>query len=236
MNRLRSASIGALVALAVGLSALTWRIVFADAGLLAGLVAGAAIIGAGFAVVGARWLRPGLALAITALIGLATFFIGEPRELASTGLLIGARPEFTAIPIGMSLGGSLLATNMLIRRSVAPLAVGVIGLVHAVAGAYTVAFGSASLLGMIVAVLAVIVALGLSTTALNDNEERIESEAGGQATWLPRLAVGSAALVVGAGLLWITSDTDAFDLRSRVNPPVEVLDAASPLSLSLIHI
>ena len=231
MNRLRSIAIGALVAVAIALTALTWRIVFADPGVVGGLIAGAAVLGAAIAVVGGPRFRPGIALAITALVGLAMLFVGEPRELATTGLLIGSRPEFLAIPVGASLGGSLLATNMLIRRSVAPLAVGVIGLVHSVAAAYTVSFGSPPFAALLGSVLAVVVALGLSTTALDNDDEHVESEASGLATWLPRLAVGGSALLVGSALLWVTSGADSFDLRNRINPPVEILDASSPLSL-----
>ncbi len=229
MSWVRAAAIGALVAVAIGLSGLTWRVIFADSLTIVGLVAAASVVGAAIAVAGSRWLRPGLALVAAGGMVAGMLLIGEPRELATTGLLIGSQAKFIAIPLGASLAGALLTTNMMIRRSVAPLGLAVIGVVHSLASAYSVAVESAGFWPLLAAVVAAIGALGLSTTSNADGETAPSTL--GAIGALPGLAVGAAAVVAGAGLLWLGSDDGSFDLRQRIDPPIEILDASSPLSL-----
>ncbi len=221
MNRAPYLVAGLAATVAVGTTAPLWVGVFAASWVsvvvLAAVAAGAAI------GVGAHRFGWAASLAAGTVVVALAVAIGHPRDLATLGLLMAPTARLLAIPVGVGLVGAWWASMALVPRhpgtsGVSPLVAAVpVAAAHAVASAYTVGQRPLSTTAALATVGALLIGalVARGTVAIR---------------WRATAAVGIGAMLAAAGGLAV-GDDDPFDLRRRLNPPVEVVESTSPLSL-----
>ncbi|MGH1505579.1 MAG: transglutaminase-like domain-containing protein [Acidimicrobiales bacterium] len=227
----------AAVAVFVAVAPLAWRwdAVFADAGhRLPIIVASLLGVGAAAGLAAATGWRRSVMVAAgfgALVVGLAGWYatsIGDLpgdavdawKDVASVGLLLPTTRAFVIVPVIVAAVAGFGATVLAVRgpavAALLPLAVA-----HGVTTAYTV---ERTATPWWVAPLLIVAVLAASASSARGRRRR------NPATLAAAGALAAALAVAAAGVAIVSDDDRGFDLRERLERPVEVATGATPLA------